>query len=177
LRFGCSCLVLGLVAQRAAGQQFHEQVGVLPVPTKYWTEGVIAVDADENGRWDVLLVHANGWAKPGGFHATGTFPLPRSSYQEGVHGTPINTGGDSNSIDSIPTFARFDPIDDLDSPGPPLAGHANNAGVVLSDNDVAYYRVDEEVDNRDWNSDGTSRTWCCSAQRSRRCRTPPSSTS
>jgi hypothetical protein len=63
-------------AQGAQAQQFQEQAGVLPVPTDYWTEGVTALDANEDGRWDVLFVHANGWAKPGDFHATGTFPLP-----------------------------------------------------------------------------------------------------
>jgi hypothetical protein len=76
------------------------------------------------------------------------------TYQEAVHGAPINTGGDSDPNDSIPTFARFDPIDDFDFPGPPLAGQANNAGIALSDNDLAFYRVDEGADNRDWNSDG-----------------------
>ncbi len=71
-----SCLVFCLAMRAAAAQQFQEQVGLLPVPTNFWTEAVTPVDADEDGRWDVLFVHANGWAKPGDFHATGTFPLP-----------------------------------------------------------------------------------------------------
>jgi FG-GAP-like repeat len=75
-RFGFSCLLLGFAAQGAIGQQFQEQPGLLPLPTNYWTEGVAAVDADEDGRWDVLFVHANGWAVPGDFAATGTFGLP-----------------------------------------------------------------------------------------------------
>jgi hypothetical protein len=75
-RIGLSLLLVGLAARAAEGQQFQEQVGLLPVPTNYWTEAVTPVDADEDGRWDVLFVHANGWAKPGDFHATGTFPLP-----------------------------------------------------------------------------------------------------
>ena len=77
-----------------------------------------------------------------------------ATYQEEVHGAPINTGGDSDENDSIPVFARFDPLDDLDFPGPPIAGRANNAGIVLSDNDIAFYRVDENADARDWNGDG-----------------------
>jgi hypothetical protein len=76
------------------------------------------------------------------------------TYQEEVHGAPINTGGDSDETDSIPTFSRFDPIDDFDFPGPPVAGRANNTGIALSDNDVAFYRVDENADARDWNGDG-----------------------
>jgi hypothetical protein len=76
LRFGFSCLFYCLAARGAAGQQFQQQAGILPVPTDYWTEGVTVVDADEDGRWDVLFVHANGWAVPGDFAATGTFPLP-----------------------------------------------------------------------------------------------------
>jgi hypothetical protein len=77
-----------------------------------------------------------------------------ATYQEEVHGAPINTGGDSDETDSIPVFARFDPLDDLDFPGPPVAGRASNAGVAISDNDVAFYRVDENADARDWNGDG-----------------------
>ncbi|HEX5009791.1 MAG TPA: FG-GAP-like repeat-containing protein [Planctomycetota bacterium] len=65
-----------LAARGAAGQQFQQQPGLLPVPTDYWTEAVTPVDADEDGRWDVLFVHANGWSVPGDFGATGTFPLP-----------------------------------------------------------------------------------------------------
>jgi FG-GAP-like repeat len=76
VRWSFACLLLCLAVRAAAAQQFQEQVGLLPVPTNYWTEAVAAVDANEDGRWDVLFVHANGWAKPGDFHATGTFPLP-----------------------------------------------------------------------------------------------------
>ncbi len=75
-RFGFGCLFVCLASRGAAGQQFQEQSGILPLPTDYWTEAVTAVDADEDGRWDALFVHANGWAKPGDFDATGTFPLP-----------------------------------------------------------------------------------------------------
>src|SRR5262249_52739330 len=76
VRFGLSCLVLSLAARGAAAHQFQEQSNILPVPTNYWTEAVVPVDADEDGRWDVLFVHANGWEVPGDFAATGTFPLP-----------------------------------------------------------------------------------------------------
>ena len=71
-----SLLLLCLAPLNAAAQQFQEQAGVLPLPTNYWTEGTTVVDADEDGRWDCLFVHANGWAVPGDFAATGTFGLP-----------------------------------------------------------------------------------------------------
>lgn len=78
-RGGVSLLLLGLATQVAAQghppYQFQEQAGVLPGPSNLWTESVTAVDADEDGRWDVLFVHANGWAQPGDFAATGTFKL------------------------------------------------------------------------------------------------------
>jgi hypothetical protein len=76
------------------------------------------------------------------------------TYLESVHGSSINTGGDDDTEDSIPAWARFDPIDDLDFPGPPVAGDAGNAGTVLTDNNLSLYRVDELADNRDWNGDG-----------------------
>ncbi len=69
-------LLMCLVPLNAAAQQFQEQAGVLPLPTDYWTEGTTVVDADEDGRWDCLFVHANGWEKPGDFAATGAFGLP-----------------------------------------------------------------------------------------------------
>jgi len=87
VRFGFSMLLLGLAARGAAGQQFKEQVGILPIPTNMWCESVTPVDADEDGRWDVLFVHANGWQVPGDFSASGTFPLPPILLlNTGVHG-------------------------------------------------------------------------------------------
>ena len=70
------CLLFCLVARGAAGQQFQQQTGLLPVPTDWWTEAVTVVDANEDGRWDVLFVHANGWAVPGDFGAVTDAPLP-----------------------------------------------------------------------------------------------------
>ena len=71
-----SVLFTCLVSFTSAAQQFQEQAGVLPLPTDYWTEGTTVVDANEDGRLDVLFVHANGWSVPGDFAATGTFGLP-----------------------------------------------------------------------------------------------------
>lgn len=75
-------------------------------------------------------------------------------FTEEVFGGPIN-GRDNDQLDSVPTFARFDPTnaDDLDFPGPAVAVDADNIGLVIANN-IAYYRVDEAADNFDWNSDG-----------------------
>lgn len=76
------------------------------------------------------------------------------AFTESDFGGPIN-GRDTDTTDSVPVFARFDPTnaDDLDFPGPAIATDLDNAGVVLANN-VAYYRVDESADNFDWNRDG-----------------------
>src|SRR5262245_19359848 len=92
LRPGFAGLLLGLAARGAAGQQFQEQFGVLPVPTTDWCEAVVPVDANEDGRWDVLFVHANGWNTPGDLGATGEFPLPPILLLNTgtlVHGNPV----------------------------------------------------------------------------------------
>jgi hypothetical protein len=75
-------------------------------------------------------------------------------FQESVANLAIN-GRDTDKLDSIPVFVRFDPndADDLDFPGPAVATHDNRIGTVI-ENDVAYYRVDESDDNFDWNGDG-----------------------
>ncbi|MBM3989827.1 MAG: hypothetical protein FJ298_02350 [Planctomycetes bacterium] len=75
-------------------------------------------------------------------------------FQESVFGAPIN-GRDNDTLDSVPTFSRFDPTDanDFDFPGPAVAVDADNVGLVISNN-IAYYRVDEAADNFDWNGDG-----------------------
>lgn len=87
VRSGAACLLLCLLARGAAAQQFKEQVGILPIPTNMWCESVTPVDADEDGRWDVLFVHANGWQVPGDFSASGTFPLPPILLlNTGIHG-------------------------------------------------------------------------------------------
>jgi hypothetical protein len=77
------------------------------------------------------------------------------AYQESVANHSINTGGDNDKLDSVPTFSRFDPnnSNDLDFPGPAVAISANNAGLMIV-NGYGLYRVDEAADNRDWNGDG-----------------------
>ncbi|HUR26690.1 MAG TPA: hypothetical protein VM509_00770, partial [Planctomycetota bacterium] len=76
------------------------------------------------------------------------------AFQESVINFAINTG-DSDLLDSTPTFARFDPANanDFDFPGPAVATSATNPGIVIA-NGFAIYRVDEAADNRDWNGDG-----------------------
>ncbi|MCY3004027.1 MAG: hypothetical protein NTV21_19700 [Planctomycetota bacterium] len=76
------------------------------------------------------------------------------AFTESDFGGPIN-GRDTDSLDSVPVFARFDPTnaDDLDFPGPAIAADLDSVGLVIANN-VAYYRVDEAADNFDWNKDG-----------------------
>jgi hypothetical protein len=76
-------------------------------------------------------------------------------FQESVFGTSINVNGDSDIVDSTPTYASFDPgnPNDLDFPGPAVALDSGNPGLVLAEG-VIFYRVDEDEDNRDWNNDG-----------------------
>ncbi len=76
------------------------------------------------------------------------------AFQESVFGASINTNGDSDAVDSVPTFALFDPNNpaDLDFPGPAGATSAANPGIVIAGG-FAIYRVDELADNRDWNGD------------------------
>lgn len=75
-------------------------------------------------------------------------------FEESVFGAPIN-GRDTDLLDSVPVFSRFDPsnANDFDFPGPGVAVDADNVGTVISNN-IAYYRVDEAADNFDWNKDG-----------------------
>ncbi len=77
------------------------------------------------------------------------------AFQESVFGASINAARDSDTLDSVPTFVRFDPgnSSDLDFPGPAVATAANNSGLV-SVAGIALYRVDENADNFDWNGDG-----------------------
>ncbi len=74
------------------------------------------------------------------------------TFQESLIGVSINGGGDSDTLDSAPSFAFFDSTGDLDFPGPPIAIDSGNAGIVIA-GQVALYRVDEAEDNRDWNGD------------------------
>ena len=62
--------------------------------------------------------------------------------------------GDGDTLDSAPTFARFNgAATELDFPGPAVAIADNNAGVAIVGN-LGFYRVDENADDRDWNGDG-----------------------
>jgi len=77
-----------------------------------------------------------------------------SGFQESVFGNRINAR-DTDTTDSVPTFVRFDPgnASDLDFPGPAIAIDEDNAGIVIGAG-IALFRVDENADNFDWNSDG-----------------------
>jgi hypothetical protein len=77
-----------------------------------------------------------------------------STFLESVLAQSINTGGgDTDTTDSLATFARFEGVADLAFPGPTVATMAANPGVVIA-NDFGFFRVDEADDDRDWNGDG-----------------------
>ncbi len=75
------------------------------------------------------------------------------SFAEVVFGAPLNSS-DSDILDSIAVFARFDPIDfdDLDFPGAPIATDSFDAGLVLAGG-IAFFRVSEQNNFRDYNGD------------------------
>ncbi|MFN0207692.1 MAG: FG-GAP repeat domain-containing protein [Planctomycetota bacterium] len=68
-------LLMSPIASLASAQQFQEVPNLLPVP-ELWTEHVLPIDANEDGKWDVFLVYANGWTVPGDLQANSTLPLP-----------------------------------------------------------------------------------------------------
>lgn len=74
------------------------------------------------------------------------------AFEEAVGGVSINTGGDNDAVDSVPTFAAFNGSN-MVFPGVGVAIDAANAGIVASNN-FGFFRIDEAADNRDWNGDG-----------------------
>ena len=103
----------------------------------------------------------NGGGNPGGFVGSSwsAETLDHSrwlvGFQESVFDQSVNTGGDTDKLDSAPTIARFDSgaPNDLDFPGAAIATDADNAGIAIA-NGFAFFRVDEAADNRDWNGGG-----------------------
>jgi hypothetical protein len=80
------------------------------------------------------------------------------AFQESVGGVNINVhnppipGEDTDTNDSLPTFADFSSSTTVAYPGVAVAVRAANAGMVIG-KDTAFYRVDEAADSRDWNGD------------------------
>ncbi len=114
-----------------------------------------------SGNSAVWTYDHNGGATAGGFvgssWAAETSDHSRwlVGFQESVFGQSVNTGGDTDELDSAPTIARFDSgaPNDLDFPGAAIAVDADNAGISIA-NGIAFFRVDEAADNRDWNGGG-----------------------
>ncbi len=80
------------------------------------------------------------------------------AFQESVAGFNINVhvppvaGEDLDTNDSVPTFADFTDSVTITYPGVAIAVSASNPGQVIG-RDIAFYRVDEAADSRDWNGD------------------------
>ena len=66
--------------------------------------------------------------------------------------TPAIVGEDTDTNDSIPTFADFSSASTLAFPGVAIATDVTNAGIVISKS-IAFYRVPEADDSRDWSGD------------------------
>ena len=61
--------------------------------------------------------------------------------------------GDTDVLDSVPSFPDFVPGPRLNFPGATIAVDPANAGAVLT-RGITYFRVFETADQRDWNEDG-----------------------
>lgn len=55
-------------------QQFVERPGAVPGPVA-WSESGVVYDADADGRWDLFVVNAQGYAVPGDFRAPSDAPV------------------------------------------------------------------------------------------------------
>jgi|688.fasta_scaffold05949_2 hypothetical protein len=75
-----------------------------------------------------------------------------AAYQESVNSEQINSS-DTDTADSVPTFADLASATTKIFPGVAIAVRADNAGIGLGKN-TGFYRVSESADNRDWNGDG-----------------------
>jgi hypothetical protein len=58
----------------ALAQQFVERPGAVPGPA-VWSEAAAVYDADRDGRWDLIVVNAQGYAVPGDFRAPSAEPV------------------------------------------------------------------------------------------------------
>jgi hypothetical protein len=77
---------------------------------------------------------------------------------EAIEGEDLNFepgGGDGDLDDSFAAFAFFNTQPRLVFPFVRFGVDKDNAGIVIS-GDIAYYRVSEAADRRDWNGDGDS---------------------
>ncbi len=85
--------------------------------------------------------------------------------QESVGGMSLNPGstgapGDSDLLDSIPTFPTFSSGSTLRFPGVLIAVDPAQPGIVVTSG-FGYYRVAESADNRDWSGDGQLNDHIC----------------
>jgi hypothetical protein len=75
------------------------------------------------------------------------------AFQESVAGFSLNDQGDNDLNDSIPTFPVFASASVLSFPGIRIAVDPAQPGIAIT-GPLAFYRVSEAADNRDWTNDG-----------------------
>jgi hypothetical protein len=80
-------------------------------------------------------------------------PLGSPGQNLNAHDPPL-PGEDTDMLDSVPTFPHFTGSPPyLSFPGTSVATKSDNAGIVIA-RGIAFYRVSETEDSRDWNDDG-----------------------
>ena len=80
------------------------------------------------------------------------FPENISGTNINRHTNPVIAGEDTDTNDSVPTFADFGSANTMLFPGVAIAVDKDNAGIVISKS-YGFYRVSEAEDSRDWNND------------------------
>jgi len=112
-----------------------------------------------NHAWDFTPNTTASWAGGSWMRERADRTRLNVAFLESVNGVNINVhvppvaGEDLDTNDSLPTFADFSGSSTLTYPGVAVAVRAANAGMVIG-KDIAFYRVDEAADSRDWNGDG-----------------------
>lgn len=106
-----------------------------------------------HGSGNTTFVGATWMAEVAGRSRLGVaFPENIAGVNVNAHTPPV-TGEDTDTNDSLPTFADFTATNTLSFPGVAVAVDLDNAGITIGKN-IAFYRVSEVDDRRDWNNDG-----------------------
>lgn len=119
--------------------------------------------AGSNTPWDFVHGSANNsFVGASWMDETANRQRLNVALQEKVEGININSdvppvaGEDLDILDSVPTFADFSGSPArLVFPGVAIALQPDNAGIVVA-REIAFYRVEEADDSRNWNTPGDS---------------------
>ena len=101
-RHGLGWLALLAAAGGASAQQFVEVPDLLPGPA-VWSEAVAALDANGDGRLDLIFANAQGYARPGDYRAPSPDPLAPTLL--------LNTPGEDGELGFVDASERYLPAD------------------------------------------------------------------